>query len=72
MFGAELAIRPDSLHRAGALGLWHQLLVPFGKNVETLDVGGELSDGTGINGMLSNDFKDKMEMRVGTTMIFDT
>ena len=63
MFGAESATRPDSLQRAGALGLRHQLLVRFGKDIETLDdeaLGDELSDGKGTHGMLSNDIKDKM------------
>ena len=34
VFGTESAIRPDSLQRAGASGLWHQLLVRFGNDVE--------------------------------------
>ena len=37
MFGAGSAIRPDSLQRAGTSGLWHQLLVRFGNDVETLE-----------------------------------
>ena len=37
MFGAESAIRPDSLQRAGALGLLQQLLVRFRNDVATLD-----------------------------------
>ena len=72
-FGAGSAIRSDSLQRAGALGLRHQLLVRFGNDVETLDdeaLGDECSDGKGTNGILSNDIKDKMDMRVGTTMTF--
>ena len=32
----------------------------------------ECSDGKGTKGMLSNDVKDKMEMRVGTTVTFHT
>ena len=50
-------VGPDSLLRAGALGLWHHLLVRFGNVVETLDdeaLGDELSDGKGTDGMLSN------------------
>ena len=35
VFGTESAIRPDSLQRAGASGLLHQLLVRFGNDVET-------------------------------------
>ena len=38
VFGAEPAIQPDSLQRAAASGLWHQLLVRFGNDVETLEV----------------------------------
>ena len=63
VFGAESAIRPDSLQRAGALGLLHQLLVRFGNDVGTLDdeaLRDECSDEKGTNGMLSNDMKDKM------------
>ena len=75
VFGADSALRPDSPQRGSALGLWHQLLVRFGNDVETLDdeaLGNECSDGKRTNGMLSNDIKDKMEMRVGTTMTFYT
>ena len=73
VFGAESAIRPDSLQRAGASGLWHQLLVRFGNDVETLDdeaLGDECSVGKGTNLMLSNDIKDRMRMRVVMTTIF--
>ena len=37
MFGTESTIRRDSLQRASASGLLHQLLVRFGNDVETLD-----------------------------------
>ena len=73
MFGAESAIRPDLLQRAGASGLWHQLLVRLGNDVETLDdeaMGDECIVGKGTNSMLSNDIKDRMRMRVGMTVTF--
>ena len=71
MFGAESAIRPDSLQRAGALGLLHRLLVRFGTDVETQEdeaLGDEWSEGKLTNGIQSNDIRDKMEMRMRTTM----
>ena len=74
MFGAESAIQTDALQRAGSSGLLHhQRLVRFGNDVETLDdeaLGDEWSDGKGTNLTLSNDIKDRMRLRVGTTMTF--
>ena len=65
-------MRPDSLQRAGASGLLHQLLVRFGTDVETLDeeaLGDEWSDGKGTNLTLSDDIKDtRRECACGMTM----
>ena len=73
VFGAESAIRPDSLPRAGAHGLLHRLLVRCGTDVETLDdeaLGDEWSEGKLTNGIRSNHIRDRMEMRMRTTMTF--
>ena len=41
VFGGESAIRPDSLQRAGALGLLHQLLTMDVEDAEGLEEGAE-------------------------------
>ena len=50
MFGAELAIRPDSLQRAGALGELHRLLAMDVEDAEGLEEGAEGEDNTRGNG----------------------
>ena len=70
MFGAESTIRRDSLQRAGASGLLHQLLVRFGNDVETLD-DEALGDECSVEKKSltwRNDIKERMRMRVRTTM----
>ena len=64
MFGAESTIRRDSLQRAGASGLLHQLLVRFGNDVETLDdeaLGDECSVEKKKNLTWRNDIKRENE-----------
>ena len=46
VFGAEFAIRPDSLQRAGALGLLHRLLAMDVVDAESLDDCAEVEDKT--------------------------
>ena len=50
MFGAESAIPPDSLQRAGAVGLSHRLLAMDVVDAEGLDDGAEGEDKTRGNG----------------------
>ena len=58
MFGAESAIRPDSLQRAGALGLLHRLLAMDVEDAEGLEDGGEGEDNTRRNGRYGTFNKD--------------
>ena len=62
MFGAESAIWPDSLQRAGAPGLLGQLLAMDVVDVEGFDdcaVGEERIEGKRTNGTLKNDNKER-------------
>ena len=73
VFGAESAIRPHSLQRAGASGLLHQLLVRLENDGETWMTRHWVTserDGEGTNLTLSNDIKDRTRLRVGTTTTF--
>ena len=62
MSGAESAIRPDSLQRAGALGLLRQLLA-----MDVVDAGGfdddavgkERTEGKRTNETFNNDIKER-------------
>ena len=56
MFGAGSAIRPGPLQRAGALGLWHQLLAMDVVDAEGLDdeaAGEERTEGKLIQFVMS-------------------
>ena len=58
MFGAESAIWPDSLQRAGAPGLLRQLLAMDVVDAEGFDdcaVGEERTEGKRTNGTFNND-----------------
>ena len=61
MFGAESAIRPDSLQRAGAPGLLHQLLAMDVADAEGLEEGAEGEDNTRGNGRYWTFNKDTVE-----------
>ena len=50
VFGSQSAIRPDSLQRAGALGLLHRLLAMDVVDAEGLDDGAEGEHKTRGNG----------------------
>ena len=58
MFGAESAIRPESLQRAGALGLLHRLLAMDVADAEGLEDGAEGEDKTRGNGRYGTFNKD--------------
>ena len=62
MSGAESATRPDSLQRAGALGLLHRLLALDVVDAEGLDdgaVGEERTEGKRTNGTSKNATKEQ-------------
>ena len=62
MSGAESAIWPDSLQRAGALGLMRRLLAMDVVDAEGLDdgaVGEERTEGKRTNGTFNNDVKEQ-------------
>ena len=62
MFGAGSAIRPGPLQRAGALGLWHQLLAIDAAHAEGLDdeaVGEERTERKRTNGTFNIDIKER-------------
>ena len=62
MSGAESAIWPDSLQRAGALGLMRRLLAMDVVDAEGLDdgaVGEKRTEGTRTNGTFNNDIKEQ-------------
>ena len=61
MFGAESAIRPDSLQRAGALGLLQRLLAMDVVDAEGLEDGAEGEDNTRGNGRYGTSSKDIAE-----------
>ena len=62
MFGAESAIRPDSLQRAGARGLLHRLLAMYVVEAEGLDncaVGEERTERKRTNGTFNFDIEER-------------
>ena len=61
LFGAESAIRPDSLQRAGALGLLHRFLTMDVEDVEGLEEGAESEDNTRRNGQCGTFNEDIVE-----------
>ena len=63
MFGAESAIRPDSLQRAGALGLLHRLLATEVVDAEGCEDGAEGDYNTRRNGRYGTFNKDSVESK---------
>ena len=62
MFGPETTFRPDSLKRAGALGLMRRLLAMDVVDAEGLDdcaVGEERTEWKRTNGTFNNDVKER-------------
>ena len=72
MFGADSAFRPDSLQRAGALGLLHRHLATEVVDAEGLEDGAEGEDNTRGNGRYGTFNKDIAERDDCGTLMNDT